>query len=409
MLKHHTAFATLVTALLLVACETNAFRSGTEAPKTAEQETSTVSPEEQDEPRIAPSPVPSRIPHTEVIVVATPAPTPEPTVAPTPTPPPPPPPDICTKTFKILIIDLKSGWFAGDGGDFFKGFTANKCEDQVQLSYIHITRDFAEGNFSQFKDYTDVLPCLKGLTPNEKGRLLFTGGDSNTLCEFGSLSAYNQLWILSGNESDPFDLRIAKPLFASLKKRALEFKAERADAGFFFGAGLGNAQHANSLAVTLFPSLFESTDAGRAKPFSESMSTASADIGVFPNPKQLVNEFTKAPLVAGNGQSAGTFDQTSSVFSGLTSLYDYSKTAARIMKPSSDEYSKEFVLGECFTNPIIATKVKVIATDHCQNPAVATATQGKQKIYLEGNLSRFYGMTPTEYFHRIIIDLLPTN
>lgn len=316
--------------------------------------------------------------------------------------------DICqSSSFKVLILDLKSGWFAGDGGDLFKEFTAHKCEDKVKISYLHITRTFAEGNFEHFSDYAQVLPCLANTTKNTKGQLEFTKGESNELCQLASITSYDQLWVLSGSEADSYDIKISKPFFQSIKARALELKAANPKSGFFFGAGLGNAGHANSLAVTLFPKFFTEKDVAHSKPFSESMLGDNTDVGVFPNPKQMIEEFAHAALIPGDGKTPGTFKSDDAVFPNKTSLFDYKKTADLRMTPADNSYTKQFKLGECFTNPIFSTKATALATDACGSVAVAKGNDDEHKIFLEGNLGRFYGTAPAEYFHSIILQLLP--
>lgn len=384
MYKLFTTSAIVALSAMLAGCDATAFRSGTKEDTPTRPVITEVSPTEED---ANPPPTPSE--------------SPQPTVEPTHFPENPTEVLCEKKDFKILILDLKSGWFAGDGGDFFKKFVAQECEDSIQIHYMHITTQFAEGNFAQFASYKNVLPCLEHAVPNSKGQLEFKSlGDPNDVCQLGPISEYNQLWLLSGAEQDPYDLRLAKPLFQSIKSRATELRKAKPNSGFFLGAGLGNSDHANSLALTVFSDVFTDT-----KPFSAQMSTPNTGVGVFPNPKQMLSEFGVEKLIAGDGKQPGTYLSTDSTFANP--LFDFEKKAGRIMTPVDSSYTKTFKLGECFTNPIITKNVTTLATDHCGNKAIATTKIGQHTLFLEGNMGRFYGTQPGEYFHRIILQLLP--
>lgn len=334
-------------------------------------------PGPQDPLPIAGTPTPNPTP-----VVVVPTPTAFPPVAGTPTPP--PVSDVCAernKTHKILIIDLKSGWFAGDGGTAFKTFTDTQCNQTMQIAYVHITTKKIESNLSTITGGSELFPCLNG----SNGKVFQTEQERTACNVLGSFHSYDEFWLLSGSQYDSEDVVPWGQLFTNIRARARELAQNKPNAGFFFGAGLSNIDHANVLAHDLFPTVFT------ASTFGESQDTIR---GTFPNQKFPEFYGTKN-LTPGNGNTRGTFAQSWPGFQGLTKIFDYPKSTSR------------YDIGECFTDPILNTSVTKLATDLCGNVAAATTQVGNHKIYLEGNMARFYGTTPVEYFNRIAIQLLP--
>lgn len=391
-----SALVTLLTTSLLTAtaCEGNLFGSRSPSRKPSTPPTGPTSPQETD----------GSI-RGESIVFPTPAPTPVVTFAPGPNPdkdePTATPVDLCpegSKSFSVLILDLKSGWFAGDGGDFFKDFVKNdRCKDTVKLSYLHITKELVEGNVSQ-AELSSLLPCAaNGMT---NGRKEFSKNAADSTCSFGSFNGYDQLWLLGGSTIDPVDLSTSGKAFLSILQRAKELYVAKPNAGFFVGAGLRNTVHANAFVSSVLPKII---------PAKKLFVNFGEDKVVFPSPDSL-RSFNRASLRPGNGVTAGTFNQDESLFSGMTGVADYEKASGRTMYSVYKGKTYSAKIDPCLGNPIHALNgqpvLTVVATDHCGQPIIGRGQSGGHKVIADGNMARFYLTQPTGYFHSLILNLL---
>lgn len=126
------------------------------------------------------------------------------------------PPKDCSNE-QILIIDLKSGWWAGDGGSTFQQFVRDEIEKNscdggvVSVEYHHI---------------------LKG-DPRLKTTGKFYDKD---------FKIYTQVWLLSGSLEDPADIRVEEPKFQEFIQQVKTYKPR-----LFLGAGFGSVDHSNEL------------------------------------------------------------------------------------------------------------------------------------------------------------------
>jgi len=326
--------------------------------------------------------------------------------------------DICagrTGTMRMLILDLKSGWFAGDGGDTFHNFTtsAQSCSAQVEIVYAHITRFIIEGNIASAKDAGAILSCL---TPNSAfNRRTDPGTGSTTLtasppliendCVVGDLSSFQQVWLLSGSEIDRTDLPVSAKLITSIGTRLSELAASGKPVGLFFGAGLGNTQHGNAIARMALPATFASSP-----PFAPG---SNGELGTLPSPKFFRTSAGGAPLVPGSGSAPGTFNSSHALFAGLPSLADYQRSRAVATDVSSDpsafgggssiELGVKMTDGSCFGDRIAHVGLEAAATDLCgQKVIAATVLPNGTRVVLDANMPRFYTTAPTAWFNRIV-------
>jgi hypothetical protein len=303
---------------------------------------------------------------------------------------------------KALIIDLKSGWLAGDGGRFFKERLDPKCPGAgvLAVDYYHITTAIVESN-KDLRNLTpnDALACTARLMQDAEGRL---EGDANPekVCSFNSFSQYSQIWILSGDEYDPIDIRIASSLFRSLLSRLDERtkSAAQTPVGLFIGAGLSNISHANAAAGKILSS-------------DVALFTRNAQVatGVFPS-QRYVSQFDHAPLKASAelNPTAGTFAEKFAVFNSLESIFDYGKinlfglgeaVQAQIQGRGNSIFTQ---VPSCFADPISNPAFTVVARDSCNQGAIAFLDRPGLRILAEGNMARFYGLAdPQEYMTRI--------
>lgn len=145
----------------------------------------------------------------------------------------------------ILIIDLKSGWWKGDGGQF--GEILIKDLEQacstLKFEYRHSTYGtggyggfggFGSGGFGGFGSFNNSdFNDMNQLDPSADGPNKFPKHD---------FDHYQQIWLLSGGEADSVDLRIESTEFKRYLKGMVESKAN-----LFIGTGFGNVYHANAL------------------------------------------------------------------------------------------------------------------------------------------------------------------
>jgi hypothetical protein len=126
-------------------------------------------------------------------------------------------PPRCADNQMILVIDLKSGWWGGDGGNTF-------------ASIMH-----------RFED-----ACTAALTVSTEYHHIIIGSDRTKFYDLDSLAQYTQVWILSGSLADRYDLRLNDPRFVSFVN---ELKTTRTN--IFIGGGYGSIDHANAITAAL--------------------------------------------------------------------------------------------------------------------------------------------------------------
>jgi len=190
----------------------------------------------------------------------------------------------------LLIIDLKSGWWSGDGGDYFKAILGSisnpDCTDQMFVEYHHIIKQAsfslsiggtceatnldlskasAEGitytyidgkcEFVKGNPYIDTRILYPEKTDAFYGEATFSSSFMNEAIEASNnnkplfikeLAQYTQIWILSGSEGDNLDFPVAHAFFEELLS-----KISSANVPLFIGAGYGSISHANALTSKL--------------------------------------------------------------------------------------------------------------------------------------------------------------
>ena len=167
------------------------------------------------------------------------------------------------KPQRLLIIDMKSGWWSGDGGDFHDLLLPRIVRDcpQVQIEYY----------FMQYLDPAMVPgPLPPGVPIGAVGFLSFypekPGVENGGLLVEANFPSrpwneYHQVWLLSGGDHDPTDVPTSHPFFQNLlaKFRTPASAGSPIMPGLFLGAGLGHRDHVNHVLTALEqPELFQS-------------------------------------------------------------------------------------------------------------------------------------------------------
>jgi hypothetical protein len=184
--------------------------------------------------------VPASVPTTP-IVPAPPVPTPPvptPPVAQTPTP-------VCPqKNAKILVLDFKSGWWSGDGGDFVdrivNGLSLD-CKGTVAMEYHHFVRSASTAVQGSERSNVINTELVSPATSITTGSPFFSKAFADP-----TWASYTQIWLLSGSSSDSADVPITDPFFAQILN-----KINISKASLFIGVGFGSISHANILTQQL--------------------------------------------------------------------------------------------------------------------------------------------------------------
>jgi hypothetical protein len=142
---------------------------------------------------------------------------------------------------KILIMDFKSGWWAGDGGEFFQTMLnglADACKNTATLEYHHIMDN--AGILNSKSSHT--MMTFPNFTGEVKKSYTFSSGafveqDWNN---------YTQIWLLSGSHADGMDIKTTNAFFVEVLQHIKSSKAN-----VFIGSGFGSITHSNALGNTL--------------------------------------------------------------------------------------------------------------------------------------------------------------
>jgi hypothetical protein len=274
----------------------------------------------------------------------------------------------------VLVVDLKSGWFAGDGGIVYKSLLETKCSSSVEFTYFHITEKLVEGNFAAGSLHTATLPCAK----DPVNGVVKINGET---CVFGSFAAFDQVWLLSGSEKDPDDVTLSSPLFKSLVEKSKEFVQAKKNGGIFLGAGQGNTQHVSEFAQQVLGSKFV-------------LPGINGETGALPNPADS-QKMPKNFLTATS--TAGKIVAEHPLFKSMPlGLADTGKVSWKI--------SGTLVSNSTCMSDAVAPDFggEVIAWDACNQAMIGYKKDGERLILVDTNLTRFYVQKPEDYLHKIV-------
>ena len=296
---------------------------------------------------------------------------------------------------KVLILDLKSGWFAGDGGDFYKGVTNLPCGAKISIDYIHATKKVLEGNVFENGSAKSILTCeSSGRQP-----VSFDGVGSkidirtDSLCKIQNISTYQQIWLLSGSPSDPDDVSLSSPFFLSFLESLKPWI--RPSKGLFLGAGIGNTAHANAVAESV---------GGAA--WTQLLAPGElGETGDLPNPAAFQRNAPKAPLVPAATLAKGTFLSSFGLFKDLTSVDDYvpGKVCRKGLGNFDPTNLSSFGPDTCYGDQIVSSKITPVVSDVCdQKVAGYSLDPALPKLYVDTNMARFYLPSNAIYLQKIL-------
>ncbi len=272
------------------------------------------------------------------------------------------------KPQRLLIIDMKSGWWSGDGGNFHKLLLPRIVRDctQVEIEYY----------FLQYVDPA-LIPSIPGLpgvvSTGALGFLSFyperpgvSNGNLMVPENFPSRpwNEYQQVWLLSGGDHDPSDWPTDHPLFQNLlaKFRTPAANPAQSVPSLFLASGIGHRDHANHVLRTLeLPELFESHV---TELFTPRLSDGSQ-----------VDVLSRARI--GDGLT------THPVFDGVGSIADRVNVAGF----------------ECDTDflPVANHPYRTVGRNRLSEPSIAVRETDTRRWVLDAGMTRYYSLLdPTE-------------
>lgn len=270
----------------------------------------------------------------------------------------------------ILILDFKSGWWAGDGGDFFDKILrgiSDPCLGSVQIEYHHILQK--SDNKRVFPSNQPIMTSIFGTgfmspTPNY-----------STSFNKQSINNYSQVWILSGSDKDPLDMKINDVFFRSLLNELSQTKVN-----LFIGAGFGSITHINAIGNTIgIGSIFSTTQIQG----------------------QVLNPLVGVQIL--NYLTVGNELKQHVLFSNTSKIVDAVKTGGEIFGTYMNAYSDK--IGN-------SPYIDIIGKDANGNSIIAvTKPEFPKKVVIDTGLQRFYsikqqyGQDTLKYLQNIMIYL----
>ena len=279
--------------------------------------------------------------------------------------PPPAPsfdPTACVaKPQRLLIIDMKSGWWSGDGGEFHNQLLPRIVKDcaQVEIEYY----------FLQYLDPASVPgPPVPGLPLGAVGFVSFypeKPGVSNdglmVLENFPSRpwNEYQQVWLLSGGDHHPTDWPTDSPAFQNLlaKFRTPASTPAQSVPSLFLAAGIGHHDHANRVLRAFdLPELFQSHVTELITP--------------------LVGDGSQVEVFSRSGIGAELTPHA--VFDGVASIADR-------VDISGEECDTDFL-------PAANHPFQIVGRNRLGEPSIALRETDTRRWVLDAGMTRYYAL-----------------
>lgn len=251
--------------------------------------------------------------------------------------------DCAKRPQNILMLDFKSGWWAGDGGDFFKSLLSSltaKCRIKIEYHHIASTDDF----FGEMENTMKVFP---GHEEEKEMPLNLSEGFAEK-----DWNKYTQVWILSGSKEDLADIKPDDPFFMAM----MDELANKKKPNVFVGSGFGSITHANAVMQKLQNPMRFATDLTE---------------GLLLNPEGGVKVATTLAI----GQE---LDETSPLFRYLDNIADHvilDQTTAK------GDYLESF-----------PSSVKIVGKNTEGRPSIATSIMNERRFVFDAGLQRYYAV-----------------
>jgi len=266
------------------------------------------------------------------------------------------------KPQRLLIIDMKSGWWSGDGGEFHNSLLPRIVKDckQVEIEYY----------FLQFVQIglPPGTPAIPGFPNGATGFLSFYPEKPGVTNEqlmvpenFPSRpwNEYQQVWLLSGGDHDPTDVPTSDVFFQNMLAK---FRTPAATPGgsvpsLFIAVGIGHHDHANNVLRTFeLPELFQSH-------VTELITPRFGD-------GSQVTVFSRARV--GEGLTAHA------IFEGVSSIADRVDIAR-------DECDTDFM-------PAANNPFQIVGKNRLGEPSIAVRETEDRRWMLDTGMTRYYSV-----------------
>lgn len=288
------------------------------------------------------------------------------------------------KAQHILVLDMKSGWWMGDGGELHHQILARLVKDcpLVDVEYYYL----------QFVGGEDAPPVPIPIPGFDLGAVGFRsfyppreGIENDGLMvksEFPTRPwhEYHQIWLLSGSDEDPTDIPTSDEFFVKMLTDLTKPPSPPTPPsptvqnvpGLFIGAGFDHHDHANKLLAKLeMPEVFQSHVTDLLVP-----GAAHDNVEVLSRVRR------------------GAELQEHVLFDGVQALPDR-------MRVAGQDTDADFMLTA--NNPF-----QVIGQNSQGEPSIGVKETETRRIVVDAGLSRFYALfLPTEeqvyrYLHNIL-------
>lgn len=265
------------------------------------------------------------------------------------------------KDQEILILDFKSGWWAGDGGQVYKKITKiikeGACTTEVNVEYHHILKG----------EHTAMYNDTPFMTPVSKGIL----GNLKKTQEGGGLENYTQVWILSGSKMDTADISATNSEFKALRVKLLQTSVN-----MFIGAGQGSVTHANAILNTSGKDI--SNDL-KEKGFSSNIIEPTQPEGRLFFPEKGIKVLSRIDPEDG---SHGIFTKVSGLIDAIENKSLLGNLPNNI--PASADSNAQ-------SDKIIDSSITIIANSAKNIPCIGITAKGGKRILIDSGMQRLYG------------------
>jgi hypothetical protein len=272
------------------------------------------------------------------------------------------------KPQRLLIFDMKSGWWSGDGAEFHDLLLPRIVKDcpSIDIEYY----------FLQHVDGEELPPGVTlppGFQVGVVGFLSFypdrpgnpNGGFMGATYPSRAWNEYSQIWFLSGSNEDPTDVPTTHEFFLNLLSRLSTTTGTapgQPAPSVFVGSGIGNLDHGNRvLASFQLPELFQT--------HAEIVETPNVGAGAGVQPMSRLRagaELTPHPL-----------------FEGVENIVDQ-------VGIDGQPYETDFL-------PVANNPFQIVGRNSKGEPAIGVRDTETRRFVIDAGLQRFYSLfSPTE-------------
>jgi hypothetical protein len=270
------------------------------------------------------------------------------------------------KPQRLLIFDMKSGWWSGDGDQFHNVLLPRIVKDcpNVDVEYYFLQHIDLAG--------TPLPPGVPGVSESGIFGLLSFYPPHPGVNNDGAMveanfpsrpwNEYTQVWLLSGSNQDDTDIPTDHEFFQKMLQRYLTpAPPGQTMPSLLVATGIGNRDHANRVLATLqMPELFQSH-------------LSTIDTPAVPD----------GSVVDGRGRARAGAELTAhAIFEGVESIAD-------TLTLGGIEYETDFLLEA--NNPF-----QVVGRNVKGEPAIGARETPERRMVIDAGMQRYYSLYKPE-------------